>query len=373
MAGLIATEWIEQHGGAEKVLDGFIEAFPDAEVLCSWNDDAGRFPTSVTVRESVLASSPLRGRKALSLPLLPLVWRSQKLVDPDWVLVSSHLFAHHVAAPAHIPKLVYVHSPARYLWVPDVDRRARFAKPVLPLLRSLDRRRSRDASAFAANSEFVAQRVADCWDCDTPRVIYPPVDVELAQLHRDGDWLTDEERTTLSQLPETFVLGASRLVPYKAIDEVIRVGKLADMPVVIAGSGPEREYLEQLAIELGVHAVFLGAVSNPLLYALYGQAHCYVFPPVEDFGIMPVEAMAVGAPVLVNRLGGAAESVIDGVTGFHCDFSDAAQVRNAVDRVGGLHSAAAELRAGDFSKARFVGEVHDWVESHTLVRARVLA
>lgn len=369
MPGMIATEWIEQHGGAEKVLDGFIEAFPDSSVLCSWNDDIERFPDEIRVRESPLAATPLRGRKALSVPLLPLMWRWQKLTEPDWVLVSSHLFAHHVSTRPHTPKLVYVHSPARYLWVPSVDRRARFAKPILPLLRSIDRRRSWDASSIAANSNFVAERVADCWDCEPPRVIYPPVDVDSARRYRSGDQLTAAEHAQLDALPDTFVLGASRLVPYKALDDVLRVGKVVDLPVVIAGSGPERERLEQLATELGVHAVFLGGVSNSMLYALYQRAYCYIFPPVEDFGIMPVEAMAVGAPVLVNRVGGAAESVLDGITGFHCDFSDSSDITNVLDSIGSLRPEDAEIRAQQFSKARFVAEIRSWVEEMTSVRA----
>jgi glycosyltransferase involved in cell wall biosynthesis len=95
--------------------------------------------------------------------------------------------------------------------------------------------------------------------------------------------------------------------------------------------------------------------------ALFQRALAFVFPPIEDFGIVPVEAMAAGCPVIVNRIGGAAESVVDGVTGFHVDPDDLDEVSAAVARVGALDPAAAQARAGEFDIERFIAEVRDWL------------
>ena len=105
----------------------------------------------------------------------------------------------------------------------------------------------------------------------------------------------------------------------------------------------------------------LGYVSDELVRALFQRALAFVFPPVEDFGIVPVEAMAAGCPVIVNRVGGAAESVIDGVTGFQVDPDDMAEVAAAVERVGAIDPADARARAAEFDIERFIAQVRDWV------------
>ena len=94
MTGLIAHEWIEEVGGAERVLDSFVDMYPEADVYCLWNEAPQRYAQG-KVLESPLARTPLRGRKALSLPLMPFVWRDMPRGEYDWMLVSSHLFAHH--------------------------------------------------------------------------------------------------------------------------------------------------------------------------------------------------------------------------------------------------------------------------------------
>jgi hypothetical protein len=94
MPGLIALEWIEESGGAEKVLDAIVDTFPDADIACLWDDAPGRYPNT-QITESWLARTPLRGRKAMTVPLLPSYWRMAKAQKKhDWLLVSSHTFAH---------------------------------------------------------------------------------------------------------------------------------------------------------------------------------------------------------------------------------------------------------------------------------------
>jgi len=287
---------------------------------------------------------------------------------PDFVLSSSYVFAHHarVLGCDEIPRFAYVHTPARYLWAPEHDARGarRVVRAGAVPLKALDRRRAQESgTSFAANSRFVAERIRRAWGVEA-RVIYPPVDV--ARLTAAPDWsahLHGPERAVLERLPERFVFGASRFVAYKRLDQVVAAAEAVGLPVVLAGSGPLEPDLRRRAQDARVPAHVVIAPSDALLAALFQRAAVFVFPPVEDFGIMPVEAMAFGTPVVVNARGGAAESVVDGVTGVHVrDFDDPAEVAAAVDRAASLDGAAALARAASFSAERFRGELREWVE-----------
>jgi glycosyltransferase involved in cell wall biosynthesis len=156
-------------------------------------------------------------------------------------------------------------------------------------------------------------------------------------------------------------MAASRLVPYKRHEVAIRMGERLGLPVVIAGAGPERERLEVLAAAASVPVHLLGRVSDELMRSLFQRALAFVFPPVEDFGIMPVEAMAAGCPVIGNRIGGAAESVVDGISGVHFDPDDVAGFDAAVAAVAAIDPAAARERALAFDTDRFLDELRAWV------------
>ncbi|WP_242090268.1 glycosyltransferase [Curtobacterium sp. DN_7.5] len=364
--GVILHEWIERRGGAERVVDAMASAFPAADLGCTWDDDPGRYPGRV-VRESFIARTPLRGRKALALPALSAMWRAAPPVrgEYDWALVSSHLFAHHARVLGVAPErqFTYVHTPARYLWNPELDARGdRLAvRAVAPFFRAVDRRRGRELRRVAANSGFVRDRIRDAWGIEA-RVIHPPVQVD--RLTSVPDWsaeLDEHELAVLEDLPRGYLLGASRFVPYKRLDVAIDAGRASDRPVVIAGSGPGETELRALSSRSGVDVRFVIDPSDALMAALMQRATAFVFPPVEDFGIMPVEAMALGTPVVANRLGGAGETVQDGVTGALVDdFSDAALAR-AVDRVSGLDGAACRERAAQFRTERFQQELREWM------------
>lgn len=367
MPGVLIHEWIEKSGGAEKVFDSFVEAFPTADLFCLWNEDQGRYGDRV-VQESWLARTPLRRSKPLALPFMPAVWDAVKIEDYEWSLISSHLFAHHAGGPRAtspgLRKHVYVHSPARYLWTPELDKRGDnpVVRFVAPALRALDRRRARTTGAlFAANSMFVRERIREAWDVDA-EVIYPPVDVKRIQARASwAEHLTEHDEDLLERLPQTFLLGAARFVPYKRLDLVIDAGEHADVPVVLAGSGLHKAALKARAATAKVPVLFIDRPSDALLFALYQRALAYVFPAVEDFGIMPVEAMAAGAPVLVSDVGGATESVVDGLTGVHVSNWTKSEVTAAVSTAAGLHAEDSATRARRFDADIFRTDIRSWV------------
>lgn len=362
--GLLVHEWLAPAGGSENVFAAIARAFPDAERWCLWND-SDRFDP---VHETVLARTPLRGRKALALPLMPAVWRHLPARDADWVLTSSHLFAHHArfGGPARdTPKLVYAHTPARYVWVPELDGRgdglpARLASRIL---KPLDRRRAQEPVAIAANSHFIAQRIADTWEREA-EVIYPNVDV--ARILSEPE-LSASEHDALDALPDEFLLGFSRFVPYKRLDAAIDAGRVSGLPVVLAGGGDGERELRAYADRVHPGRVhFTLNPSDDFLSAILRRATALVFAPVEDFGIIPVEAMAAGTPVVVNATGGAVESVIDGVTGAHVhDWSSDAEVRVAVEKATACASDACRDRARAFGDDVFEARIREFVARNT--------
>lgn len=368
MSGLVVHEWVEQSGGSEKVVDEMLAAVPDSDVRVLWLDDAGRFPNPVT--ESWLARTPLRNHKSLSVPVLPFAWRNLRIRPGiEWMLVSSHLFAHHatIAGNLHIPKLVYTHTPARYIWAPDLDPRGRSlpARLASAALKPIDRRRAQEAEAIAANSDFTRERVERAWQREAS-VIYPPVDVERIQQEESWtDRLGDQDRALLDSLPTPFILGASRFVSYKRLDLVIRTAEAARLPVVLAGRGPERDALADLASVSSVPVSIIDSPSDELLFALYESALAFVFPAVEDFGIMPVEAMATGAGVICGTTGGATESVIHGETGAHIpDWDDARSLAAAVERASGVDRGSVRAHADKFSRSAFRANLRSWMTDH---------
>jgi glycosyltransferase involved in cell wall biosynthesis len=298
------------------------------------------------------------------MPFMGSAWKRVDLTNVEKVVVSSHAFSHHLASrAAHsgIPAFAYVHSPARYVWAPDLDDRGNSLVGRLgrSYFQRWDRRYASHDVNYAANSQFVAKRVADAWGVDAS-VIYPPVDIE--RIHGFNGELSDVDSAIVCALPPQFVLGASRFVPYKNVDAAISAGEILGLPVVLAGTGPDEPRLRAVAKQARTPVFFAGHVSDNLLLELYRGAALFVYMAIEDFGIMPVEAMACGTPVLVNEVGGARESVravAGGLTSGwqNSRFADPALVESALT----VDMKDAESAAAKFSIASFRKNLLSWL------------
>ncbi|MFZ5848073.1 MAG: glycosyltransferase [Actinomycetota bacterium] len=354
---LISHEWIAPTGGSENVFYEMLQVVPDAVAVTLWNDDLQRFPT---VHETWLAHTPLRRHKAMALPFMSATWKARDLTGVDRVVVSSHAFGHHLASKAaqmNKAAYAYIHSPARYLWAPTLDTRGggSATRHLRELLTRYDRAQVNTNVRYAANSNYIAQRIADAWDVEAD-VIYPPVSLGP----RTGT-LSDADQTLLEKLPSEFVLGASRLVSYKRLDAAISVGEMLGMPVVLAGSGPDRERLQHLARKARVPVHFAGRVSDDVLWQLYDRANLFVFVGIEDFGIMPVEAVSCGTPVVVNETGGAAESVRLLHGGVSVDPRSQEALKDAAMTAMGLDMSYAVNHVNCFSSGAFHARLGAWL------------
>lgn len=361
----VVQEWISSHGGSENVAEVIAGAL-DADVFTLWRDDPHRFD-EYTVYESALARHPyLRSHKALALPLMPHAWARMDFTGYQRIVISSHLFAHHVGSSRSTrgaELFVYAHTPARYLWSPEHDHRgqAGWVRAAAAPLRVLDRKRVPRRAHFATNSNFVRKRLSSTWGVDAT-VIYPPVEVAAIQSGMPwADQLSSEELSVFERLPKEFVLSASRFVTYKRLDAAIDLGEDLGLEVVLAGSGPDEGRLVARASDAAVPVHFVGRPSTPLLYSLYEAASLFVFAAVEDFGIMPVEAMAAGTPVIVNEVGGASESVALIGGGVATSFDAVSERKSAAAAALSLSPDNMRQGALRLDTSTFLHRVQEWI------------
>jgi glycosyltransferase involved in cell wall biosynthesis len=306
---VLVHDWLTGMRGGEKVLEVLCELFPEAPLFTLLHV---RGSVSSVIENRTITTSPLQRmpwaakRYRHYLPLFPAFAEMTKVRDCDLVISTSHAVAKAMVArsgsgPRHI---CYLHTPMRYIWdrfddyfggdrVGKMPSRF-FFRPIARALQGYDLRTNERVDVFVANSRFVAARVKRLYG-RTAEVVAPPVDVE--------------HFSSLERKPEDWYLVVSALVPYKRVDHAIAACAALRKPLKIVGSGPEAEKLAVLARELGCQAEFLGFVSDEDLVGYYSRARALLFPGIEDFGIVPVEAMAAGCPVIALGEGGILDSM----------------------------------------------------------------
>ncbi len=297
----LVHDWLVGWGGAEQVLAELAALYPQAPLYTSvWAPDprvAAAFEGR-EIRTTWLQQLPGAGRHYRSLfPFMGRAFRGLDLSGFDLVISSSHALSKAVRVHGGATHLCYCHAPPRYLW--DLYHqyspgwKGIVRAPVARRLRQVDREAARGVTRFVANSRTVADRIRKHYDREA-EVLHPPVHVErFAAAREPGD---RSER----------YLAGGRMVPYKGLDIAIAAANQAQLPLDVFGDGPERGRLERLG---GPTVRFLGKVPDEALPGLLARSRAYLFPVEEDFGILPVEAMAAGTPVLALARGGATETV----------------------------------------------------------------
>lgn len=307
----VVHERFTDYAGSERVVAELLRVWPDADVLAPVVDPAGVPPglDPHRVRSSALQRLyPGGGRYAHLLPLLPWAMGRFDLSSYDLVVTSHHAFANRVRPPAGVPVLSYVHSPARWVWEPDMRAGEGGALGSAGLAafattqRGPDRRAAARVTRLLANSSAVADRVRRWWQRESV-VVHPPVDVDLY-------------RPDPSVAREDFFLLAGRLVPYKRPEVAAAAARQAGVRLVVAGDGRSTA---QVRAAGGDAVELLGRVTDAELQDLYRRCRALLVPGEEDFGIVPVEAQACGAPVVALAAGGSLDTVVPGTTGLLYD------------------------------------------------------
>jgi glycosyltransferase involved in cell wall biosynthesis len=351
----VVHEWVSSRAGSEQVFEALAGLWPDADLFAlSADPDVPLQLGGRSVTTTWLDRPGLRNRRGLTAPLMPVAWRALGRQDYDLCITSHHAFAMSNQLAAGGRHVAYVHSPARYVWSPEIDARGAspWTAPARAALKRVDRRAAQELTAVAANSREVADRIRRFWGREAV-VIHPPVDT---------DWFTAQRgEPDRLELPDQFLLSLGRWIPYKSHDLAIAIADHAGLPLVIAGGGPEEASLRARAAAARVPVTFLRRPPREAVAELLRRAAALLFPTREDFGMVPVEAMASGTPVIAGRIGGVTETVLDGETGFLVDGDGPEAYAEAVGRLPELDPEACVRRAQSFSPRVFVEAFTGWV------------
>jgi len=300
-------DWLTGMRGGEKCLEVLCRRFPDARLFTLLHERGSTSPAIERMRitTSFLQRMPGAGRHyRCLLPLMPAaIGRLVVPGDVDLVVSFSHAVAKSVKRPPGVPHVCYCFTPMRYAWHRREDYFVNSGRlrdvplcaarnVVLDQIRRWDKATAQRVTHFVAISRTVAERIAQCYGRES-RIIYPPVDT---QFYTPGD------------VPrEDFYVCLSALVPYKRTDVVIEACNRLRRRLVVIGDGPERSRLERLA---GLGVSLKGWLGDRQVRDYLRCARALLFSANEDFGIVPVEAMACGTPVLAFGAGGATETVL---------------------------------------------------------------
>ena len=360
----LAHEWLHARAGSEKTFEALAGLFPEADLYALTDTlgadfQAGGRRVATTFIDRVPA---LRDRRDLALPFMPLAWRTATRRRYDLVITSSHACAKGFRPGREALHLCYCYTPMRYVWDPN-DRRSGLHRLAglgpRAALRRWDRRSARWVDSFAAISTAVQDRI-DRYYGRPSRVIHPPVDTGFYRPAQGGE--------TAAAMPEgPFVLACSRFIPYKRLDLAILAADRVGIPIVVAGNGPAEAGLRALGERARVPVRFELAPSDERLRDLYRAASAFVFPALEDFGIVAVEAQACGTPVVALAEGGTADTVVDGGTGALVDGQDVDSFAKGLERALEINDPqACVANAEAFSLAKFEARVRSWVADAVL-------
>ncbi len=360
----LVHDYLNQYGGAERVLEAFCEVFPEAPIYTLFYDKEktfGKFSAEGgsasggegrKIITSFLDNKIVTKNHRLFIPLMPLAASLMKIGEEyDVILSSSAGYGKGIGYGGNSVHVAYCHTPLRYAWEsknyfnwnPIINFAA---APVLDYLRSWDFAAGQKPDLILANSNYIADKIKRYYQRDA-KVLHPPVDLKKfyynPEIKKRG-----------------FFLAIGRLMHYKKFDFIVKAFKRLDLPLVIAGEGPELKNLKKMASSK-IH--FLPFLKENELQPLYNAAEALIFPQVEDFGLVAAEAQACGTPVIAFNDGGAKEIVHDGITGVLFNEQTPFGIEMAVKKLRGLSfdRRLISRSAQKFSKEIFKEEILDIV------------
>ena len=299
----IVHDWLTGMRGGERCLEALCELFPDADI-CTLLHVKGAVSSTIEqhpIRTSFIQHLPLAAtRYRYYLPLFPWAIESFNFTGYDLVISLSHCVAKGVRVPEETCHLSYVFTPMRYIWD---QYEAYFVKGeagwptrvamglARPWIQKWDVRSSRGMHGFVTISEHVAGRIQRCYGRPST-VVYPPVNWQSFQASKKN---------------EGFYLMVTAFAPYKKVDLAIEAANELGIPLKIIGHGQDEQRLRRMA---GPSVEFLGWQPDHRVREFYTRCLAVLFPGEEDFGIVPLEAMAAGKPVIAYGKGGVLETVV---------------------------------------------------------------
>lgn len=318
--------WLTNMRGGERVLEAFCEMFPQADIYTHVVDRSKLSDTlnRHQIKTTFVSKLPFaKSQYQKYLPFMPRALEELDLTEYDLVISSESGPAKGVITSPDAFHLCYCHSPMRYIWdlYPHYQGTAGLlARQAFPgiahRLRTWDVTSAARVDQFVANSNFVSRRIQKFYRRDS-EVVFPPVAVsEFAQARQDG--------------AGEYYLAAGEMVGYKRFDLVVDAFTKLGAPLVVVGEGEQMKALQKSA---GANVSFVGRVGFSELKRRFGECKALVFPGEEDFGMIPVEVMAAGRPVIAYGKGGALDTVIDGKTGVLFAEQTVDSLINAIEKL----------------------------------------
>lgn len=363
MKTAIIHDWLVNYAGSERVVESFTNIWQEAEVFCLV-DFLNEEQRSIILKgkkahPSFIQNLPLAKHKHRNyLPLFPKAIESFDLSKYDLIISSSHSVAKGVRKTGNQLHICYCHSPMRYIWEQSEyylkGIKGNIARIFINYLRKWDLKSAESVDYFVANSNHIAEKIRKIYNRNAD-VIYPPVDT--------GNFPLQTEK-------EDYYFTAARLVPYKKVDLIVEAfSKMPDKKLIVAGSGPEKDKIKSKS---GKNIEFAGYQSNDKLRNYMQKARAFVFAAEEDFGIIIIEALSSGTPVIAYSKGGTGETITDLKTGIHFHEQSVRAIKEAVIRFEKNHDKfdPAELNkyAARFDRKIFEKNISDYVNDKIRLR-----
>ncbi|MDP1845310.1 MAG: glycosyltransferase [Candidatus Moranbacteria bacterium] len=354
----LVHDYLVQYGGAERVLECFMEIWPYAPIYTLIYDEGkthGIFKKK-RIYTSFLQKFPYsRSNHRVFPALMPPAIEQFDFSKYDIVLSDSSSFAKGIITPPETLHICYCHTPMRYAWddcqkyiqefgFPKIVKK--FIPFIMNYIRLWDRVSADRVDEYIANSKFVAGRIKKYYQKKSI-VINPPVDIQKFYL--------DEKK-------EGYFLMVGRLMAYKRFDIVIEAFNALGWPLKIIGRGPDLKRLKKMAKP---NIEFSGRLSDEDLARTYARAKAFIFPQEEDFGIVAMEAMASGKPIIAFRGGDIVEHVREGEEGLFFDKQNSKDIIEVLKKFdsGSFDPVHIRERSLGFDREIFKGRMKDYAEN----------
>jgi glycosyltransferase involved in cell wall biosynthesis len=358
----IVHDWLVTNAGAEKVLRAILDIYPQSNIfsLVDFLSDKdrksvlnGKFAKTTFIQKLPFSKKQFRNY----LPLFPKAIETIDLSSYDLVISSSWAVSKGVKTTDKQLHICYCHTPIRYAWDLYDEYTSSLKQPkkflveqTLKYIQKWDIKTLDRVDYFIANSQFVKNRIFKTYNQDSV-VVYPPVNTD---------------KFTLEDKKEDFYLTACRLVPYKKTKLIVEsFNEMPDKKLLVIGDGEEYESIKKIAKE---NITLLGYQEFEEMIKYMQKAKAFLYAAIEDFGIVPIEAMSCGTPVIALDDGGTAETVTDGITGVHFKKQTKEDIIDAVNRFENMNFDAKEISklSEKYSEKRFKKEFEDFVNQRLI-------
>jgi glycosyltransferase involved in cell wall biosynthesis len=355
----IIHDWLVTDAGAEKVLRAIIDMYPEADIFSLVDflskENRQKILNGKNSKTSFIQKLPYAKKHFRNyLPIFPKAIESLNLKGYDLIISSSWAVAKGIKKTEQQLHICYCHTPIRYAWDLYAEYTSNLrgikkllVKRTLKKLRKWDLASVQNVDYFIANSRFVSERIHRIYERKS-HIIYPPVDID---------------KFTQYNIKEDFYLTASRLVPYKKTKLIVKAfSNMPNKKLVVIGAGEEYDDIKEMA-KYSPNITVLGFCSDSVMIETMQKAKGFVYAAIEDFGIVPIEAMACGTPVIALKNGGTAETVIDGVNGIHFKRQTEHDICKAIERFEKLKFDASTIRESTLKYTHFKEEFKLFVDN----------